>query len=183
MYRLCIAQPQPYSEPLYLRLKEFLEKHVDELCRSLMDEQADLLPNYLKKWNTYSVGSEFCHQIFRYLVRLFIFKFFLDSPKNMNWIRKRLEDSRNKLGSIYQGQSSSSTTEVYEVYTVLFSISRHSWHKQLALVTWRDHLFRKLKDRILRATLDLITQDRDGEQVNLALISGVVNSYGVKPLE
>lgn len=39
-----------------------------------------------------------------------------DSLQNMNWIRKRLDDSRNKLGSLYQGSASS--TEVYEVGTV-----------------------------------------------------------------
>jgi len=37
--------------------------------------------------------------------------------KNNNWIKKRLEDSRNKLGGLYQGPSS--TAEVYEIFTVL----------------------------------------------------------------
>ena len=36
--------------------------------------------------------------------------------QNNNWIRKRLEDSRNKLGGFSAGPSSS--TEVYEVFTV-----------------------------------------------------------------
>lgn len=36
--------------------------------------------------------------------------------QNNNWIRKRLEDSRNKLGGFSAGPSSS--TEVFEVFTV-----------------------------------------------------------------
>jgi hypothetical protein len=31
--------------------------------------QGDLLADYLKKWEAYSTGSEYCHHIFRYLVR------------------------------------------------------------------------------------------------------------------
>jgi hypothetical protein len=89
IYKLCTAQPQPYSENLYLSLKGFLEKHVQELRESMLTQQSDLLPDYLKKWNTYSTGTQYCHAIFRYL--------------NNNWVRKRLEDSRNKLGGLYQG--------------------------------------------------------------------------------
>lgn len=151
IYRLCTAQPQPYSEELYLQLKKFLEDHVDSLYATLHDEQSDLLSTYLKMWTAYSVGGEFCHHIFRYL--------------NMNWIRKRLEDSRNKLGSMYPGQQGGlAATEVHEVYT-------------LVLVIWRDRLFEKLKDRLVRCVLELITQDRDGNQVNTTLMAGVINSY------
>jgi hypothetical protein len=33
----------------------------------------------------------------------------------MNWIRKRLEDSKNKLGSVYQ---TSAASEIYEIASV-----------------------------------------------------------------
>lgn len=149
IYRLCTAQPQSHSEDLYFRLKKFVENHVENLCKSLQERQADLLSEYLRKWNAYSIGSEYCHHIFNYL--------------NNNWIKKKLEVSGNKLGSFYQGSASNS--EIYEVYT-------------LALVIWRDRLFNKIKDRLMRAVLDLITKDRDGEgDHNRALISGIVQSY------
>jgi hypothetical protein len=48
----------------------------------------------------------------------------------------------------------------------------------LALITWKDRLFVKVKERLLNALLDLIKQDRDGEQVNQTLIYGVIQSYG-----
>jgi cullin 1 len=46
------------------------------------------------------------------------------------------------------------------------------------LVIWRDELFQKVKDRVLRAVIELITKDRDGEQVNHTEITGVVQSFG-----
>jgi hypothetical protein len=35
----------------------------------MLEGQGDLLADYLKKWEAYSTGSEYCHHIFRYLVR------------------------------------------------------------------------------------------------------------------
>jgi cullin 1 len=77
---------------------------------------------------------------------------------NMNWIRKRLEDSKNKLGSVYQ---TSAASEIYEI-------------SSLALVTWKERLFMKVKDRLMRAVEDLITRDRDGEQIVTSQVSGLV---------
>lgn len=36
--------------------------------------------------------------------------------QNNNWIRKKLEDTRNKVVGVFQGPTAS--TEVYEVFTV-----------------------------------------------------------------
>ncbi len=90
IYKLCTATPQPYSEELYLRLRAFLERHVGALRdvplppnlhlarrpthanhnnQDMLEGQGDLLADYLKKWEAYSTGSEYCHHIFRYLVR------------------------------------------------------------------------------------------------------------------
>jgi len=83
----------------------------------MLGQQSDLLPDYLRKWETFSTGTQYCHAIFRYLARAFQCVLPCSfGAQNMNWIRKRLEDSRNKLGGLYQGPTS--TTEVYEVYTV-----------------------------------------------------------------
>ena len=46
------------------------------------------------------------------------------------------------------------------------------------MVIWRDRLFNKIKDKVLRAVLELITKDRDGEQINQSEVRGVIESYG-----
>eukprot|EP01087_Luapelamoeba_hula_P016964 TRINITY_DN5286_c0_g1_i1.p1 TRINITY_DN5286_c0_g1~~TRINITY_DN5286_c0_g1_i1.p1 ORF type:complete len:750 (+),score=121.38 TRINITY_DN5286_c0_g1_i1:207-2456(+) len=148
IYKLCTAQPQPYSEELYLRFKSFIERHVDSLREEILAQQSDLLEDYLKKWEAYSTGTEFCHHIFRYL--------------NNNWIRKRLEDSRNKLGGLYQGPGA--TAEVFEIAT-------------LCLVVWRDHVFSRTKGRLVEAVLDLFTKERDGEVINSRVLIGIIQSF------
>ena len=149
IYALCTAQPKPFSEKLYYTLKEFLSDHVKAIGKNMMDSDSDVLSDYRNRWKTYRSGLLYIHHIFRYL--------------NNNWIRKTVEDGRNRLGGLFQSDSSLSTKEVHEVYT-------------LGLHLWKDEVFVVMKDRLIKKVIELVTAQRDGERIDGDLCSAMMES-------
>lgn len=48
---------------------------------------------------------------------------------------------------------------------------------QLAMITWRDHLFTELNAKLTNSILILIEKERNHEVINTSLVSGVINCY------
>ncbi|KPP60656.1 cullin-2-like [Scleropages formosus] len=147
IYALCVAYPEPLGERLYAETKMFLENHVRQLYKKVLESEEKLLVMYHRSWEEYSKGADYMDCLYRYL--------------NTQFIKK------NKLteADLQYGYGGADMNEP------LMEIG------ELALDMWRKLMIEPLQAILIRMLLNEIKNDRCGENPNQKVIHGVINSF------
>ncbi|CAF98768.1 unnamed protein product, partial [Tetraodon nigroviridis] len=147
IYALCVAYPEPLGERLYTETKVFLENHVRQLYKKVLDSEEKVLSMYHRYWDEYSKGADYMDCLYRYL--------------NTQFIKKnKLTEADLQYG--YGG---------VDMNEPLMEIG------ELALDTWRKLMIEPLQTVLIRMLLNEIKNDRCGENPNQTVIHGVINSF------
>uniref|UniRef100_A0AAQ5ZP55 Cullin family profile domain-containing protein n=2 Tax=Amphiprion TaxID=80969 RepID=A0AAQ5ZP55_AMPOC len=147
IYALCVAYPEPLGERLYTETKVFLENHVRQLYKKVLDSEEKVLVMYHRYWDEYSKGADYMDCLYRYL--------------NTQFIKKnKLTEADLQYG--YGG---------VDMNEPLMEIG------ELALDMWRKLMIEPLQAVLIRMLLNEIKNDRCGENPNQKVIHGVINSF------
>uniref|UniRef100_A0A3B3SH55 Cullin-2 n=1 Tax=Paramormyrops kingsleyae TaxID=1676925 RepID=A0A3B3SH55_9TELE len=147
IYALCVAYPEPLGERLYTETKIFLENHVRQLYKKVLESEEQLLVLYHRYWEEYSKGADYMDCLYRYL--------------NTQFIKKnKLTEADLQYG--YGG---------VDMNEPLMEIG------ELALDMWRKLMIEPLQAVLIRMLLNEIKNDRCGEDPNQKVIHGVINSF------
>uniref|UniRef100_A0A8C1CFI6 Cullin-2 n=1 Tax=Cyprinus carpio carpio TaxID=630221 RepID=A0A8C1CFI6_CYPCA len=147
IYALCVAYPEPLGEKLYTETKVFLENHVRQLFKRVLESEEKVLVMYHRYWEEYSKGAEYMDCLYRYL--------------NTQFIKKnKLTEADLQYG--YGG---------VDMNEPLMEIG------ELALDMWRKLMIEPLQPMLIGMLLKEIKNDRCGEDPNQKVIHGVINSF------
>uniref|UniRef100_A0A3Q3FE10 Cullin 2 n=1 Tax=Labrus bergylta TaxID=56723 RepID=A0A3Q3FE10_9LABR len=147
IYALCVAYPEPLGERLYTETKVFLENHVRQLYKKVLESEEKVLLMYHRYWDEYSKGADYMDCLYRYL--------------NTQFIKKnKLTEADLQYG--YGG---------VDMNEPLMEIG------ELALDMWRRLMIEPLQAVLIRMLLNEIKNDRCGENPNQKVIHGVINSF------
>uniref|UniRef100_A0A665VEY2 Cullin family profile domain-containing protein n=1 Tax=Echeneis naucrates TaxID=173247 RepID=A0A665VEY2_ECHNA len=147
IYALCVAYPEPLGERLYTETKVFLENHVRQLYKKVLESEEKVLVMYHRYWDEYSKGADYMDCLYRYL--------------NTQFIKKnKLTEADLQYG--YGG---------VDMNEPLMEIG------ELALDMWKKLMIEPLQAVLIRMLLNEIKNDRCGENPNQKVIHGVINSF------
>ncbi|XP_028290220.1 cullin-2-like isoform X2 [Gouania willdenowi] len=147
IYALCVAHPEPLSERLYTETKSFLENHVKQLYKKVLELEEKVLVMYYRYWDEYSKGADGMDCLYRYL--------------NTHFIKK------HKLTEEYMQYDDRGVNMNKQLMEI----------GELALDMWRKLMIEPLQVVLISMLLKEIKNDRCGENPNQKVIHGVINSF------
>ncbi|XP_053539785.1 cullin-2 [Ictalurus punctatus] len=147
IYALCVAYPEPLGERLYTETKVFLESHVRQLYKKVLESEEKVLLMYHRYWEEYSKGADYMDCLYRYLNTQFI------------------KENKLTVAGLQYGYGGVDMNEP------LMEIG------ELALDMWRKLMIEPLQAVLIRMLLKEIKNDRCGENPNQKVIHGVINSF------
>ncbi|KAF9951080.1 Cullin-2 [Mortierella alpina] len=148
VYDMCNSIPKPFTERLYCAIADFLCEYAIGIRKAILS-QDEVVPVYALYWNKYYVASGFLNKICGYLNGLI-----LNQRKGPGSTEKRP----------FVGQSSYPRQDV----------------QALANQVWREHVVMEIKhrkqNRLMYQIFETIRQDREGKQVNCAVVQDAIFS-------
>lgn len=148
IYALCVASPEPFTSKLYERTMQFFHCHVELLYKEKISISPNILKDYQVNWNQYSQGSHHINSLYRYL--------------NTNYCKKKKSDHLEPQAPLlYPPSQSENNLEI----------------GHLALNFWKKGMIDMLRDTLVKALIDSVRRDRNGEAPSQTVIHDVVRSF------
>ncbi|KAG0209305.1 Cullin-2 [Mortierella sp. GBA30] len=161
VYDICNSVPKPFYERLYCAIADFLCEYAVGVRKAILS-QDEVVPVYAMYWKRYYVATSHLNRICEYLNGLIV-----KQRKGPGLSEKRP----------FVGQSNYPRQDV----------------QALANQIWREHVVMEIKhrkqNRIMYQIFETIRQDREGKQVNCAVVQDAIfslvslNSKTDQPLE
>lgn len=130
VYALCVANPDPYAERLYLATKDWLEMHVRDLCVRVTQQgmvcDGGLIQAYYQAWTEYSRGVTYLTSLYSYL--------------NLQHIKKQ---QFHEVAMHFGNEDSHEQLPPLEI-------------GDLGLEMWKQHMVEALREKLVRLILEHI---------------------------
>jgi len=171
VYRCCIGGK---AQKLYVELNKCLQTFVSKLVEELNDcKDTDFLLQYHLRWDNFSTGCRYLNNIiFRYLNKNWVTSFKKKSlaGKQMGGMSSTMFAQPGR-GSSFGPTEQGAQEELVTLGVPVLEVGN------LGLYTWKNHLYTKVKERLLSCLLNEIQQARmSGSNVRHEL-QGIIGSY------
>ncbi|KAA8580990.1 hypothetical protein FQN60_013948 [Etheostoma spectabile] len=178
IYALCVAYPEPLGEKLYTETKVFLENHVRQLYKKVLESEEKVLVMYHRYWDEYSKGADYMDCLYRNPALLAHGANLQMSLGNRSiCLAVRCSPARRYLNTQFIKKNKLTEADLQYGYGGVDMNEPLMEIGELALDMWRKLMIEPLQAVLIRMLLNEIKNDRCGENPNQKVIHGVINSF------